>query len=299
MSRGDQYYSGFFWLAAISFVVPLFVGISAFQAAAPTTKPIPDPDASGVDHGLWDYLLKAYVADGLIDYDGMKRDYLFREYLKELGAAKPEALKSDAERLALMCNAYNAFVVNGVITHKITKSVMDYKKGEVGFFDVKEHIYAGNTVSLNQLEHEMIRPVFKEPRVHVALVCAARSCPAIRPEAYFGNRIDQQLEDQSKLFANNPVYVRFNSETRQLDLSPILNWYGQDWDELYPQGGYLQWIAKLVEKTELKSKVESAISGEIEKNFVKYDWSLNSQREPGASSGHSSGEFGSGSIQTE
>ena len=198
MSQGEKYYGGFFWLAAISFIVPFFVGINAFKAASPTTKPKPSPDVSGVDNALWDYLLKTYVADGLIDYDGMKRDHLFREYVRELGSAKPELLSTDSERLALMCNAYNAFVVNGVITHKIRKSVMDYNKNDVGFFDVKEHIFAGDTLSLNELEHQMIRPTFKEPRIHVALVCAAQSCPAIRAEAYVGARLDQQLDDQSK-----------------------------------------------------------------------------------------------------
>ena len=299
MSQGDKYYGGFFWLAAISFIVPLFVGFNAFKAAAPTSKPVPNPDVSGVDHAVWDYLLKAYVSEGLIDYDGMKRDHLFREYLRELGAAKPEKLSNDAERLALMCNAYNAFVINGVITHKISKSVLDYKKDETGFFDVKEHILAGETLSLNELEHQRIRPTFKDPRVHVALVCAARSCPAIRAEAYVGDRIDEQLEDQSKLFANNPTYVHFDAENQQLNLSPILDWYGEDWNQRYPNGGYLQWIANLVDRAETKAAVESTIAGDVKKNFVKYDWSLNSLKEPGSGGGHSSGEFGSGSIQTE
>ena len=102
-----------------------------------------------------------------------------------------------------------------------------------------------------------------------------------------------------KLFANNPKYVSFNSETGQLDLSPILNWYGEDWDERYPHGGYLRWIADLAGNDELKSQLESTIAGNVERNFVKYDWSLNSQKEPGSTAGHSSGEFGSGSIQTE
>ena len=304
MSRDAKYYGGFFWLAAISFIVPLFVGISAFKAAAPTTKPTPVLDASGVDHAVWDYLLKAYVSNGLVDYDGMKRDHLFREYLRELGAANPDALESDADRLALMCNAYNAFVINGVISHKISGSVTDFQpevpdesyKG-IWFFDVKEHIFAGKTISLNHLEHETIRPTFKEPRVHVALVCAARSCPSIRAEAFVGERIDQQLEDQSKQFANNSKYVNYNAETSKIDLSSILDWYGSDWDAKYPSGSYLSWIAGLTDNDELKTKLVAAISGEVEKNFLKYDWSLNSQGKP--SSGHSSGEFGSGSIQTE
>ena len=163
MSNGTKYYGGFFWVAAVSFIVPLFVGWQAFQNLQPTHKPTPTPDKSGVDHNVWDYLLKSYVADGLVDYDGMKKDYLFYEYLRELGTCDPQLLDTEDERLALACNAYNAFVVNGVISHKIYDSV----DGR-GFFDLKEHVFAGQTISLNDLEQEMIRPTFKEPRIHVA-----------------------------------------------------------------------------------------------------------------------------------
>lgn len=300
MSKGTQYYGGFFWLAVISFVVPLFVAAAAFQEIRPTTKPTPNPDASGVDQALWDYLLKAYVASGLVDYKGMKKDHLFREYLKELGEADPSKLESEDERLALACNAYNAFVINGVITHGITDSVDGFTVDGSGFFDLKEHIFAGKTVSLNDIEHKMIRPVFKEPRIHVALVCAARSCPSIRGEAYTGERVREQLEDQSRQFANNTKYVKFNEDENALFLSRILSWYGDDWDERYPNGGYLKWIDELVEDEALKAKIEMAIAGQVEVQFFEYDWALNSKAKPGEHSGGSkSGGFGSGSIPDE
>lgn len=300
MTNVKEYYGGFFWLAAVSLIVPLFVGFRAFEKVQPTTRPVPQPDVSGVCHQIWDYLLKNYVENGLVDYHGMKKDYLFAEYLQELGGAKPELLPTDDHRLALMCNAYNAFVINGVITHKIPPNVNEFSAGERGFFDIPEHIFAGRTISLNELEHEMIRPVFKEPRIHVALVCAAKSCPAIRPEAYWGESIEDQLQDQSELFANNKKYVRFNEQTKELELSPILKWYGEDWDEKYPQGGPLQWLKALVKSDELGSKLDQAIAGDIKTVHLKYDWSLNSQSDPGASSGggKTSG-FGSGSVPDE
>ncbi len=298
MSKGEKYYGGFFWIAVVSFLVPVIVAWRAFDGIGPTTKPTPTPDASGVDHAVWDYLLKSYVSGGLVDYGGMKRDYLFPEYLRELGAANPDALATDDERLALACNAYNAFVINGVITHKITDTVSGYSVNGIDFFDLPEHIFAGQTFSLNVLEHKMIRPMYQEPRIHVALVCAAISCPAIRGEAYVGAQIDRQLEDQSVQFANNRHYVNFNEETGQLELSQILNWYGDDWNNRYPDGGYLQWIAELVKDEQLKAAVHRAIDGQVDVTFVKYDWTLNSLAPPGqqAGGGKSSGDFGSGSI---
>ena len=297
MSKGSKYYGGFFWVAAVSFIVPLFVGYKAFENLnSATSKPSPVVDASGVDNGVWDYLLKSYVTNGLVDYDGMKKDYLFHEYVRQLGSCNPDALETEDDKLALACNAYNAFVINGVISHKIYDTV----DGR-GFFDLKEHIYAGKTISLNDLEHGMIRPTFKEPRIHVGLVCAARSCPAIRAEAYVGCQVRDQLQDQSEQFADNPKYVKYDATSNELKLSPILNWYGDDWNERYPNGGYLQWINELTTNQETKVTIAKVGRGEVKVGFFEYDWSLNSQADPAKPSGKKKkkGGFGSAGGPTE
>ncbi len=291
-----SYYGPFFWVAVVSFIVPLAVAARAFQEVRVTTKPSPRPDASRVDQALWDYLLKTYVENGLIDYDGMARDYLFRTYLRQLAEADPTKLTEQADRLALLCNAYNAFVMNGVITHKIRTSVMDYKPDGVEFFAIEEHIFAGYTMSLNYIEHELIRKQFKEPRIHVALVCAARSCPAIRAEAYVGNRLASQLEDQAVQFANNPRYVTLDTTNQTLQLSPLLNWYGDDWQQV---GGYLPWLRQRVKEPSLQQAIDAATRGELQVTFAKYDWALNSQADPEApaeSTARKTVDFGSGSI---
>ena len=301
MSKASQYYGGFFWVSAVSFIVPLFVAGAAFYNLKPTTKPVPVEDASGVDPLVWDYLLKSYVTNGLVDYNGMKKDYLFKEFVRELGSAFPDALKTSDAKLALMCNAYNAFVIDGVISHKINDTVDGFTVDGVGFFDIKEHIFAGETISLNDLEHKMIRPVFKDPRVHVALVCGAKSCPGIRGEAYTAERLQQQLDDQSKQFANNEKYVACKPDKKELYLSSILKWYGDDWDEKYPDGGYLQWIKGLVDDEKLAADVQKAIDGDVKVKFFDYDWTLNTQAEIGAHAEKKkkSGGFGSGSIPNE
>ncbi len=301
MSKGSNYYGGFFWVAVVSFAVPLFVGWKAFENLKPTTKPTPQVDASGVDNGVWDYLLKSYVSQGLVDYSGMKKDYLFREYLRELGACDPTRLKSEDDKLALLCNAYNAFVINGVITHKIHDTVDGFTVDGTPFFDLNEHIFAGKTVSLNDIEHKMVRPIFKEPRIHVALVCAARSCPSIRAEAYVGSRVRDQLQDQSIQFANNPTYVMFDASAKELKLSKILSWYGDDWNERFPNGGYLTWISELTSDQAVKDAIAKAAQGKVAVTFFEYDWLLNSQADPGApvAAKKKSGGFGSGSSPDE
>jgi len=289
-----SYYGPFFWLAIVSFAVPIVVAAKAFHEVRLTTKPVPHPDASGVDHALWDYLLKSYVENGMVDYEGMASDHLFRTYLRQLSEADPAKLTTSADQLALLCNAYNAFVVNGVITHKIRSSVMDYQIDGKEFFDIKEHILSGETISLNLLEHELIRKRFGEPRVHVALVCAAKSCPVIRAEAYIGRRLTRQLQDQSVQFANNLKYVEYQPAENTLRLSPILNWYGDDWRQA---GGYLSWLVERVKDPELKRAIEKADRGEIQIAFFDYDWSLNSQAPSKQTTRPAKkAEFGSGTI---
>lgn len=301
MSKGSKYYGGFFWLALVSFIVPLFVGWKAFQNISPTTKPTPQVDASGVDHAVWDYLLKLYVINGLVDYDGMKKDYLFHEYVRELGNCDPESLQTEDAKLALACNAYNAFVINGVISHKIHDTVDGFEVDGAGFFDIKEHIYAGKTISLNDLEHGLIRPTFNEPRIHVALVCAARSCPSIRREAFVAENVRDQLQDQSVQFANNQKYVMFDPATNQLKLSKILSWYGDDWNAKYPDGSYLAWINELTNDAAIKEATQKVANGDVTVAFFDYDWALNSQADPSAAptKKKKSGGFGSGSSPDE
>lgn len=336
--QSQTYYGGFFWVALISFAVPLFVAYSAFDKLSPSTKPTPAPDASGVDQNLWDYLVRTYVESGLVDYDGISKDYLFTEYLKQVSGCDPEKLATRDDKLALHCNAYNALVINGVIRHKIhrnEKNVLNYTPKLVAeelkeldlqiealkrnarsdperikqlmgkadklrrdsqFFRIKEHVFANETISLDHLEQELIRPVFNEPRIHVALVCAARSCPAIRPEAYVGERIEKQLEDQSIQFANDSRYVSFNSESNKISLSPILSWYSEDWSE---SGGYLNWLQPLVRDEDLRAKLVSASEGSLQVAFNDYDWTLNSQSGSGGDASSSGGGFGSGSVPNE
>lgn len=298
-------YSGpWLWLALASFVMPIGVAVWAFRTLPkPLTYPEVEPDVSGVDQQLWDHLLRTYVADGLIDYDGLRRTHLFKTYLAQLASAQPEKLPDDAHRLAFLCNAYNAFVINGVLIHKVDSSVLDYESSDgTGFFDLSEHILAGKTISLNDLEHKVIREdekpreekTYDEPRIHVALVCAAKSCPTIRPEAYMGDRIDAQLEDQAKAFANKQEYVRYDAKEKKLFLSPILKWYSVDFDG---ETGVLDFLAARVDSSDSMAGIEAARAGEAEIVYNQYDWSLNTQGATAAA--HANTGFGSGSIPNE
>ena len=337
--KKQSYYGGFFWVSAISFIVPVFVAYAAFNKLTPTIKPTPQPDVSGVDHNLWDYLLRTYVEGGLVDYDGISKDYLFTTYLRQIAGADPSKLATREEKLALHCNAYNALVVNGVVSHKIhrnEKNVLNFTPRDVAakveklekeiamlkrspesdplaiveltnevdklrqesqFFKLQEHVFANKTISLDHLEQELIRPVFQEPRIHVALVCAAKSCPPIRAEAYLGDRLEAQLQDQASQFANSTEYVRFDAANKTVQLSPLLKWYEEDWSAA---GGILAWLHGLVQDQTVQQGLQAASAQQARVEFNTYDWTLNSQSGTlGATSSKGGGGFGSGSVPNE
>ena len=295
--KKKEYSGAFLWLATASFLMPFAVAAWAFtQVPRPYTYPEPQLDASGVDQRLWNHLLQNYVADGLVDYRGLRRDHHFKLYVSQLASAQPDALDRNGQ-LAFYCNAYNAFVMDGVIKHKIDDSVIDFKnETDVGFFDLPEHILAGETTDLNTLEHKLIRPTFQEPRIHMALVCAAKSCPRIRAEAYTGDRIDQQLEDQATLFANNLEYVRFEEAENTLYLSPILNWYGEDFGG---QPGYLSFLTERCQDGSLRQMIQKASQGDGSVAFNKYDWSLNSQTKSSGAGKKDAPALGSGTVHND
>lgn len=169
-----------------------------------------------MDHNLWDDLLKTHVDNGLVDYDYLSRGYLFRTYFRQLAECDVSKLTATADHLELLINAYNAFVINGVVPHHLSDSVMKHEHEGKPFFDLAKHILAGHTMSLNHIEQDVIRERFAEPRIHVALVCAARSCPSIRAKAFVGSRLSGHLADLSRLFANNSKYLTYDKQSNQV-----------------------------------------------------------------------------------
>lgn len=297
----SKYYGPFFWLSLTTFFVPFVVAFAIFQAISSHEEYVMQPDASGVDHGIWDMLLKRHVSSGKVDYVGMSNDPWFPIYVKQIGQAEPENLGSDAQRLALLLNAYNALTIDGVIHHKVQDSVLDIENEGVGFFDLNEHIFAGQTVSLNEIENELIRKPFQDPRIHTALVCAALGCPSIRREAYVGEKLVAQLDDQTSQFANDPKHVSYDPETGTFRFNSILSWYEVDWQGA---GGVPAWLERFVEDETMQTRLAQATLGQLPIEYNEYDWTVNSQTKltweagqgaPGGG-GAKASEFGSGSV---
>jgi hypothetical protein len=224
------------------------------------------------DHSAFDRLLTAHVVDGRVDYDAFARAPAFPAYLDQLARARPDALPP-REQLAFWINAYNAYTILLVNAHGERVSIRNIGK-TLGVIEApgpwKEEIVraGGRSMSLDHVEHEIIRKRFREPRIHFALVCAARSCPPLRPEAYTGARLDAQLDDQARIFiGRSPHSNRVDVERATVHLSPVFVWFKDDFG---PDLG--RFLAAYFPPGPQRALLES---GKFKVVETPYDWSLN------------------------
>ncbi|MCC6795053.1 MAG: VTT domain-containing protein [Candidatus Hydrogenedentes bacterium] len=230
-------------------------------------------DGPRFDHSTFDGLLKKHVnSAGGVDYAGLRADQdALKSYLAALDRAPFNELGRD-EKFALLINAYNAFTLQLIIEYLDSgiESIRDIPSDNR--WDDKRWKIGGNTWSLNEIEHEQIRPKFREPNIHWALVCAAVGCPPLRAEAYDAAHINDQLQDQArKVHTNGSRWFQFDSAKRKVLLTALYNWYGTDFDQV--SGGVLEHAAKF--SPELASSVQTGERPKID--WLDYDWKLNSQ----------------------
>ncbi len=226
------------------------------------------------DHGDWGTLLRKHVDDhGWIDYAGFEKDAAAVDaYISALGQADFDALNRD-EKLALLINAYNAFTV---------RLILDYRDGGelASIFDIPEAkrwdhqrwSVMGRTVSLNQLEHEIIRKDFKEPRIHWVLVCAAVGCPPLRNEAYTGAKLEAQLAAASEYVHNGERWFRFDASSGKLQLTSLYEWYAGDFEQA--AGSVLEYVAQQSPAV----AVARDAGQDIRISYLDYSWKLNDIR---------------------
>ena len=227
------------------------------------------------DHSEFTGLLQDYVKQGVVDYRGFGSDPRFDSYLDALGRTDPETLNSRDEKLAFWINAYNAYTIKIVADSHPVESIKDLREEKLfgkGVWDRKDFVViGGEPMSLNEIEHEIIRVEFDEPGIHFALVCAAKSCPPLRSEAFVASRLREQLDDQGRVFLSDQKKNGFDIDRKRANLSKIFQWYGGDFG--IGKTEVMRTIAPL-----LPAGVREAVEddpGEWRVSYMKYDWSLN------------------------
>ncbi|MTI23372.1 DUF547 domain-containing protein [Fulvivirga kasyanovii] len=220
-------------------------------------------------HDIWNALLHKHVdGAGWVNYEGFMRDQeKLEEYLKLLSNNAPDKdLWSREEQLAYWINAYNAFTVKLIIDNYPLESIRDldpvlsipaintvwHRK----FFEI-----GGKKTSLDEIEHEILRKEFAEPRIHFAINCASYSCPPLRSEAYKADIVDQQLNEQAILFINDPLRNQISHD--RVVLSRIFKWFKSDFTR----------DVSLVEYLNRYSRIYIADTADLE--YLPYNWQLN------------------------
>ena len=239
---------------AVSTVLALLVTMPAWADAPNNTD--------------WDALLKANVKGDQVNYEGFVKNEKFATYVKAIGETDPASITDAKGRLAFWINAYNALTIHSVLAHwpNITSVSNIYPK--FAFFDRKEQVVGGKKVSLNQIENEIIRPTFKDPRIHAALNCASVSCPPLQNYAFTQNALDEQLDNAFRAFANDVDRNAIDEEKGLVMLSQIFNWYKVDFE---PAGGPAKYVATYLPEGKRRDILLKA--GNI--GFLRYDWNLN------------------------
>ena len=247
-------------------------------------------------HAAWSTLLKKHLvlAEGgkasQMSYSPMGTDRAaLKTYLDSLSSVAEGEFNSwdKPRRMAFLLNAYNAYTVEKVLTrYPNLKSIRDF--GRVFGNPWKDRFFRllGREAWLDHLEHDLLRArgVYEEPRIHFAANCAAAGCPMLREEAYVGERLDAQLEDQTRRFLSDKSRNRYNPKTGKLEVSRIFDWYQEDWSSghkgiaadgqpIVSREQFFARYAALLSDREQDRRLLAAGKAAIE--FLDYDWTLN------------------------
>ncbi|MDP5172023.1 MAG: DUF547 domain-containing protein [Bacteroidia bacterium] len=232
------------------FTLSLFTALQASTISLAQSAP---------SHDLWQAQLQKYVsASGSVNYTAWKQNMTeLQQYLTVLEAAAPQSSWSHNEQLAYWINAYNAYTVKLILTHFPVSSIKEVEQP----WDKKFITIAGTAYSLNEIENTILRGKLKEPRIHFAVNCAAKSCPPLLNKAYTATNVQALLEQQARKFVGD---TRFNSiAASEVALSNIFNWYRSDFEQ---SGSLIDYLNKYS---------QTPISSSASISFKEYDWRLN------------------------
>ena len=220
-----------------------------------------------VDHDIFSRLLEKYVQYGKVNYQGLKDEASALDaYLKILSQVDPKALSRD-EQFAFYANAYNAWTIKLILSgYPGIKSIKDLGSLLKSPWKKKIALINGERITLDQIEHDILRPRFKDPRVHFAINCAAKSCPPLSAEPFVGDRLDRQLDALTRSFVNDPKsnYLKGNV----LYVSSIFKWFKSDFRD-----GIVNFFLQYAEG-DFKANLER-IGDAVNIKYLDYDWSLN------------------------
>lgn len=264
----------------------LFVVVLLWGSLVPAAFAQLDPQ-----HAAWSALLKKHVVllDGgkasQVRYADIAKDRAaLRAYLDSLAKVDEAEFRKwgKDDQLAFLINAYNANMIELVLTrYPKIGSIWDFGKLINNPFKNRFVRLFGREVSLDTIEHETIRAKrrYDDPRIHMAVNCASVGCPMLREEAYVGDRLDRQLEEQVVRFLSDRSRNRYNAAAGALEVSEVFRWYREDFESGYK--GFRsreQFLARYAEQLADGAGVEAVRAQKAPIRHLDYDWRLNDVR---------------------
>jgi hypothetical protein len=220
-------------------------------------------------HEAFTRLLKSNVTnEGKVNYTGFIKDSIeFNQYLTRLSHNPPQKSWNKNDQMAYWINAYNAFTIKLIMKYYPLKSIKDIGSSiQIPFvntpWDIKFIKIGKDQLDLNNIEHGILRKKFNDARIHMVLVCASKSCPALLNEAYEGAKLEAQFTKQAKAFLSDPFRNKVSKS--DAELSMIFKWYGMDFNK---DG---KTVADFVNQY---APVKITPSTKI--SYLEYDWTLN------------------------
>ena len=264
------------WLLSLA----LLLGVTD---AAPGSEPLStwqasvETNAASIDHSAWQSLLDSYLTShpsgiNRFDYAALKASAedaaRLAGYLTSLQELDPRHY-SRQEQQAYWINFYNALTVRVVVDAYPVDSIRDIYQGwlPLGPWDDVHAEVAGLPLTLNTIEHGILRPIWRDPRIHYAVNCASHGCPNLAPTVYTAANTEALLEAGARAYINHPRGVRFVDDGSLL-LSSIYEWYVEDFGGT--EKTVIDHLMRYAEE-ELAARLKT-FSGSID---YEYDWNLN------------------------
>ncbi len=221
-------------------------------------KPAPTPQPEGVSHEAWNKLLQQSVSSsGAVNYKAIKSNVTALDaYLDELARNPVQSSWSRNEQMAYWINAYNAFTVKLIVKNYPVKSIMDLHGGKP--WDEKWIQLGDKTYSLNEIENDILRPKYKDARIHFAVNCAAQSCPPLLNKAFTAANLSSTLDSQARKFINDSKFNQISAG--EAKISKIFEWYAGDFGNI---------VAYLNKYSTTKINAGAKVS------YNEYNWALN------------------------
>lgn len=211
-----------------------------------------------LSHEIWDQLLRQNVsASGKVNYKGFKaKETELDKYLKLLADNPIQPSWSRGQKMAYWINAYNAFTVKLIVKNYPVTSITKLHGGKP--WDAKWIKLGEKTYTLNNIENDILRPKYKDARIHFAVNCAAHSCPPLLNRAWTAANLQRYFEQQAKKFVNNSKFNKIAAD--KVEISKIFEWYAGDF------GNIIEYLNKYS---------NTKINADAQVAYMEYDWALN------------------------